>query len=212
MLITTLISAFRFASGDCKTELILGNEISNTSAMLSSVLKKKLSDEKIANIFVNSILDITDKGFSDVAAMIADDPSFVTPPKISALSEGHFTMIVIVGNLKFIENHFGVLHVGAIEELIYEKLAVVFDTTVEEFKKWKKEYEALMNRVNHPSKNTLYAMSKALFHKYHLNEYQDDYFKRMQSPNPLFIKRLDEIMENFIWDWTAFFKKYRLSA
>jgi hypothetical protein len=33
----------------------------------------------------------------------------------------------------------------------------------------------------------------------------------MQAPNPLFLKRLDEVMANFIWDWDVFFKKYKLS-
>jgi hypothetical protein len=32
----------------------------------------------------------------------------------------------------------------------------------------------------------------------------------MQAPNPLFLKRMDEIMGNFIWNWDAFFKKYRI--
>jgi hypothetical protein len=53
-------------------------------------------------------------------------------------------------------------------------------------------------------------MSKAIFHKYELYEYQDDYFKKMQAPNPLFLKRMDEIVSNFVWDWDAFFKKFRL--
>jgi hypothetical protein len=54
-------------------------------------------------------------------------------------------------------------------------------------------------------------MSKAIFHKYKLNDFQDEYFKRMQAPNPLFLKRMDEVMSNFIWNWDAFFKKYKLS-
>ena len=53
-------------------------------------------------------------------------------------------------------------------------------------------------------------MSKGIFDKYALYDYQDEYFKRMQVPNPLFLKRMDEIVENFIWDWGAFLKKYRL--
>jgi hypothetical protein len=53
-------------------------------------------------------------------------------------------------------------------------------------------------------------MSKALFYKYNLNEFQTDYYKKIQAPNPLFLKRMDDIMQNFIWDWTAFLKKYKL--
>ena len=47
--------------------------------------------------------------------------------------------------------------------------------------------------------------------KYKLNEFQDEYFRRMQAPNPLFLKRMDEVMVNFIWNWDAFFKKYKMN-
>lgn len=180
--------------------------------MLGVVMKKRLSDERIATIFVNAILDATEKGFKDAAEMIMDDPAFICTPKINPMAEGHFTMIVIVGNLKAMEQQFDVQHACAIEALICEKMAQVFEMPVAEFKKVVKEYENYMNRVNHPSKNTLYAMSKAVFHKYRLNDFQDDYFKKMQAPNPLFLKRMDDFMSNFIWDWDNFFKKYKLSA
>ena len=80
-----------------------------------------------------------------------------------------------------------------------------------DFEKLVRDYQSFITRVNHPSKNMVFGMSKAMFHKYGLNEFQDDYFKRMQAPNPLFLKRLDEVMANFIWDWDVFFKKYKLS-
>jgi len=68
----------------------------------------------------------------------------------------------------------------------------------------------MMSRINTPSKNTLYAMSKAVFFKYNLNAYQQDYFKIMQTPNPLFLKRMDEIMANFLFDWESFTDKFKV--
>ena len=38
----------------------------------------------------------------------------------------------------------------------------------------------------------VYAMSKGIFDKYMLYNFQDEYFKRMQAPNPLFLKRLHD--------------------
>ena len=61
-----------------------------------------------------------------------------------------------------------------------------------------------------PSKNIHYAMSKAVFYKYELNQYQDAYFQKMKSPNPLFLKRLDDIVEHFIWDWEDLRSKYKI--
>ena len=54
-------------------------------------------------------------------------------------------------------------------------------------------------------------MSKAVFFKYKLGQYQDDYFAQLNAPNPIFLKRMDSIMENYIWDWNSFFNKYKLS-
>ena len=53
-------------------------------------------------------------------------------------------------------------------------------------------------------------MSKAIFHKYALNDFQEEYFRNMQAPNPLFLKRMDEVISNFIWNWEAVEKKYKI--
>jgi len=72
------------------------------------------------------------------------------------------------------------------------------------------DYRAFLSRVNSPSKNTLYSMSRGIFHKYDLNDYQEDYFKSMNVPNPIFLKNMNDIMENFLWDWDAFKDKYKV--
>jgi hypothetical protein len=90
-------------------------------------------------------------------------------------------------------------------------LAPVYDFSPEEMKKALTEYMNFMTRINHPSKNTIYAMSKAVFHKYDLAPFQDEYFRKMQCPNPLFLKRMDEVMEKFLLNWDAFFKRYKMA-
>jgi hypothetical protein len=91
-----------------------------------------------------------------------------------------------------------------------KKLSPVFDLSEGQFMSVVSEYKDMMSRVNAPSKNTLYAMSKGVFHKYNLNEYQQDYFKMMQTPNPLFLKKMDEIMSNFLFNWESFNDKFKV--
>ena len=55
-----------------------------------------------------------------------------------------------------------------------------------------------------------YAISKGICGKYRLNDFQDEYFKNMKSPNPMLLKRLDEAMDNFIWNWDTFKQKYQI--
>jgi len=177
--------------------------------MFSTLYKKKLSDNQVANIFINAIFDSVDRGFSEVAALINEDPVFVKSPNIKPNASGEFGLIIIVGNLSFLESTFDAEQAAMVEVLIFQKLSKIYEMEVNDFEELIRQYQSFISRVNHPSKNWIYGMSKAIFHKYKLNEYQDEYFKRMRAPNPLFLKRMDEVVAHYIWNWDAFFKKYR---
>lgn len=178
--------------------------------MLSTIFKKKVSDEQLANVFVNGVIEVIDKGFKDVRLIMEEDPAFLSKPKLGDSSDGHFAMIVITGNISALNNSFSSKKLHTLEPLIFEKIANAFEMTRSELEKHYKDYSSFMDRVNHPSKITLYSMSKAMFYKYKLNDFQDDYFKSLDSPNPLFLKRMDGIMRNFLWNWEAFFKRYKI--
>ncbi|HLU88070.1 MAG TPA: hypothetical protein VKZ44_09970 [Taishania sp.] len=179
--------------------------------MLGALIKKKLTDNQVANIFINAIFETVENGFPEVAQLINEDVAFVSSPNIDAKNDAEFALIMIVGNLSFLESTFEPEQAGRVEEVIFEKLAGIYQMPVNDFKKLIREYQSFIQRVNHPSKNMIYGMSKAIFHKYKLNDFQDEYFKRMQAPNPLFLKRMDEVVSSFIWNWDAFFKKFRIN-
>lgn len=178
--------------------------------MLQTIFKKKLSNNQLANIFVNGVLDSIEKGFDEVKCLILEDPAFIQTPPAKEFSNGHFTMIVIVGNVSNLINYFDAQKTCELEDLICRKFSEVFDMDLKTFKSYFKDYKSYISRVNHPSKNMLYGMSKALFFKYKLNQYQDDYFKSLSTPNPLFLKRMDEVMNLFVWDWGNFQRKFKL--
>lgn len=180
--------------------------------MLGTILKRKLTDNQLANIFINAIFDSVDNGFKEVAQMVNEDVAFVSSPSIDEKNSGEFGLIVIVGNLSFLESTFEPEQAGRVEKVIFEKLAKIYGMPESQFIVMIRDYQSFIAKVNHPSKNMIYGMSKALFFKYELNDFQDEYFKRMQAPNPLFLKRMDEVMSNFLWNWDAFFKKYRLGS
>jgi hypothetical protein len=179
--------------------------------MFNTILKKKLSDNQVANIFINALFDSVDSGWEEISTMINEDPAFVSTPGVNCKNSGEFGLIVITANISLLESTFEVEQASRIEKLVFQKLSKIYGIGELEFENLVRSYQSFISRVNHPSKNMVYGMSKALFHKYNLNNFQDEYFKRMQAPNPLFLKRMDEVMGNFIWNWDAFFKKYRLS-
>ena len=178
--------------------------------MFSTLIKRRLTDNQVANIFINAIFDSVDKGFEEVALLINEDTAFSSSPNVNINNNREFGLIVIVGNLSYLESNFEAEQTERVEKIIFEKLSKLYAIDVSSFKKLIKEYQSFISRVNHPSKNWVYGMSKAIFYKYKLNEFQDEYYKRVQAPNPLFLKRMNEIMVNFIWNWDAFSKKFKL--
>ncbi|MNU59036.1 hypothetical protein D3C71_481890 [compost metagenome] len=178
--------------------------------MLGTLLKKRLSDNQLANVFLNGIFEIVDNGFVEVVDLINEDLAFVSSPSIPVDRNGEFTMIVVVANISTLETTFETIQANRIERIIFEQLGSLMGVSAIDAEAKVREYQKFMQRINHPSKNMIYAMSKAVFQKYNLNDFQDEYFKRLQSPNPLFLKRMDQVMNNFLWDWDSFFKKYKI--
>jgi hypothetical protein len=178
--------------------------------MLTIFGRKKLTTERTANLFVNTMIDTVEKGFPDVAGFINDSPEFVVCPNIDADDYGKFLMIVVTGNFSYLAAHFQDNQDKEIIRLSIEKLAPMFEMTVPQLESTVKDYKECMSRLNTPSKNTLYAMSKAVFAKYDLNDFQEEYFRSMKTPNPIFLKNLDELMRNFLWNWEAFNEKYKV--
>ena len=172
--------------------------------------KKKIKEDVLANVFVNSILDTIDDGFPEVIGIINESPEFVTSPNLLEENSDGFTFIVIAANLSFISKHLDHSISDRFIQIAVSKFSQAFDVNEEKFASVIKKYQTYLCKVNHPSKNMLYAMSKGIFGKYKLNEYQDEYFKNMKSPNPMFLKRLDEVMTNFIWNWEAFSQKHQI--
>jgi len=178
--------------------------------MLGFAVRKRIDQDKLANIFVNSLIEVVENGFQDIVEMIKDDTAFVTEPTISENARNQFLLIVTVGNIEFLRESFNAFEVDEIEDSIIEKFASIYDMEKNDFAKLLEKTNDYMCHHNFPSNNILYGMSKALFFKCDLNQHQESYFKSMNTANPLFLKRLDEIVVNFIWDWDVFLKKFKL--
>ncbi|MEM9053678.1 MAG: hypothetical protein AAGC47_16605, partial [Bacteroidota bacterium] len=88
--------------------------------------------------------------------------------------------------------------------------AELYDTDKMSLAKMVSETRSLMMRKNHPSKSVTNAMARTIFCKYDLNQYQEKYFKSLDSPNPIFIQRLKEAMGNFIWNWDMLLERFKI--
>lgn len=179
--------------------------------MLTLFAKKKITDTQLAQAFVRRFLDAVDEAWPEIAEFINESPEFVQRPNIDPTYAGPFAMIILTGNLNNLQAAMTPARGNLIRGHILEMLADTFGMEYQPFCKRAHEFRAALARVNHPSKNTISAMSKSLFWRYNLNEYQRDDYREVGLPNPQFIQRLDEIMQHFLWDWEEILKNYKVT-
>jgi hypothetical protein len=161
--------------------------------------------------FVNTTIRSIEDSFEDVIDAIKNDSELASTPSISEKEINQFIFIVFAGNLKLLERFLPASEEISLNGLITEQITVAYNSDYNTIKGLLEEYSSYISRVNHPSKNVLYGMSKAIFFKYNLGKHQEDYFAQLNSPNPIFLKRIDNIMENYLWDWNNFFNKYKIT-
>ena len=72
--------------------------------MFGTILRKKVSDDKLANVFINGLFSTIDNGFPIIADFINEDQAFVHSPGIQHNQSYEFSLVIVVGNLSFLEN------------------------------------------------------------------------------------------------------------
>lgn len=177
---------------------------------LNWIGKKRLTEEQAANAFVQTTFETVEAGWAEVAAFLNESVGFETPPHLNEQDYGRFLMIVVAGNLQFIPNHFDAGVDRLLIERILSKFNRILDLPQDEFGVKVRAYRSFMKQVNHPSKNVLRGMTRAVFYKYNLNQHQSPYFRDMNSPDPVLERELQGVMRHFLWDWDAFLDTYRV--
>lgn len=172
--------------------------------------KKKITEEKLANVFVNAALELTEEGFPAVAAEINESPEFVMSPGLAEHDSDAFGLIVLAANLMEAQRILGPGVDKRITALAISKFANATGMEAAHLEQEVRGLQSQMERLNFPSKNTVYAMGKVLFNRYDLFCFQDTYFREMKAPNPIILKRLNGLMGYFLWNWAEVNEQYRI--
>ena len=175
-------------------------------------VKKKISQKQLAYNFVHHTLNCIDQTYSDFLDAIYNDPELENHPNLDYNNPEELMFIIVSGNIKFFERILSAHEEKILIDSIIDQMANVFQTDFHLMEEKINKYSSFISRVNHPSKNILYGMSKAVFFKFKLGQYQDDYFAQLNTPNPIFLKKIDTLIENYIWDWKAVFEKIKIST
>lgn len=175
--------------------------------------RKKISEDKLANLFVNAVIALTEQGYPTIVAELQESPEFGTMPMFGPGDDELFALIVFAGNLIEAPKY---IPAGMDQRLVqhaYSKFAEVMDTSAAELEVETIALQRFMMRMNHPSKNTVYAMSKAVFHKYDLfRHHRDPYFRQNKSPNPIVLGRLNKLMAFCLWEWAELLEDLRVTS
>lgn len=178
--------------------------------MLDLFRKRKISENTVANIFVNGLMRMVEMGFPEIAATLNESPEFDQLPNVDAGDFDHFLLIALAGNLDRLEQFFPSGRDRRVAEFILEKFAVIYELDKLELARLVNTNRKLMSRLNHPSKNVCRGMTRALLSKYDLLKKQHEYFREMKAPDPILEKRLMELMPPFLWDWENFLKNNKV--
>jgi hypothetical protein len=174
--------------------------------------RKKISEEKLANAVVNAVLEITDQGYPTIVEELVDAPEFVARPVFGPGDDELFALIILAGNLLDAPKHLPAGQDRRFVSYSISKFAAAMGGSASELELEVVALQHFMERINHPSKNTVYAMSKAVFHKYDLFQFQDPYFRSMKAPNPIVLKRLNQLMAFCLWDWAEVLDGWKVTS
>lgn len=179
--------------------------------MFSTLFKKKISEQKLAEYFIHNTIQAVDNSFDAMCDVIETDSTFVSRPDMKTQGSDKLLVMVLAANIDIIPNYFESYKDRRITNSCYKVLASTFDLHEKEVQTLISNTQKFLKGVNKPSKNTLYSLSKGVFYKYSLNDCQEPYFKNMKNPNPILLKRLDEIMSRFLWDWNEITERYNIT-
>ncbi|MBK7384955.1 MAG: hypothetical protein IPI81_16705 [Flavobacteriales bacterium] len=173
--------------------------------------RKRITEDKLANVFVNTMLEMCAEGFPVVLAEVNEAPEFELSPGIRDGDDDHFLMIVLAANLMEMERTMGAGVDKRIFSLSVSKFSQAINRNCTDVELEVRALQSRMERLNFPSKNPVYAMGRAIFQEYDLFCYQDSYYREMRAPQPIVLKRLNGLMGYFLWNWPEVNEQYRIA-
>ncbi len=175
--------------------------------------KKKLKEQHVANVFVSTINELAEDSFPTLAEFLNEAPELETSPSIKSNQLEWFLYIVFSANLYNLKFHLETdqlnrMRILVIDQFIESLEGRDHDQTLEQIN----NYEDFIAGLDRTNGDLTKSIATAIFNKYGLNNCQVDHFQKINMPNPIIIKSIEEATANFIWNWTDFLEKYKMVA
>jgi Glu-tRNA(Gln) amidotransferase subunit E-like FAD-binding protein len=175
--------------------------------------KKRLKEQHVAKVFVGTLNELAENSFPTLAEFLNEVPELMQNPKIKGNQMEWFLYIVFSANLHNLKNHFDSnqlnrMRILVIDEFIESLEDREHDLTLEQINNYEEYISGLDRRLNDLPKS----MATAIFNKYGLNSCQVDHFQRMNTPNPIIIKSIEDAVQNYVWNWSELLEKFKMVA
>lgn len=175
--------------------------------------KKRLKEQHVAKVFVSTINELAEESFPTLAEFLNEVPELCENPKIKPNEIEWFLYIVFSANLHNLGKYFEVnqlnrMRIMIIDEFIESLEGRDHDLTLEQINMYEDYISDLENENNDLAKS----IATAIFTKYGLNQCQMEHFQKMNTPNPIIIKAIEDATKNYIWNWNDLLEKYKMVA
>jgi Glu-tRNA(Gln) amidotransferase subunit E-like FAD-binding protein len=175
--------------------------------------KKRLKEQHVARVFVGTLNELAEKTFSTLSGFLNEVPELMESPKIKPNQIEWFLYIIFSTNLHNLRNYFesnqlNRMRILVIDEFIESLEGREHDLTLEQINNYEEYIVSLDNIIDDLPKS----MATAIFNKYGINDCQLDHFRKINTPNPIIIKSIEEATKNYIWNWQDFLEKYKMVA
>jgi Glu-tRNA(Gln) amidotransferase subunit E-like FAD-binding protein len=175
--------------------------------------KKRLKEHHVAKVLVGTINELAEESFPTLAAFLNEVPELKENPKINSSQIEWFLYIVFSANLYNLKFHFesnqlNRLRILVIDEFIASLEDREHDLTLEQINNYEEYITGIDNKVEDLPKT----IATVVFNKFGINNYQVDHFQKINTPNPIIIKSIEDATKNYIWNWAELLEKYKMVA
>jgi hypothetical protein len=178
--------------------------------MLGLFGKKKVKATELVPTYVAAIYDVIENGFPEIAGYINEEKEFDKSPNLSDKEHEWFLFIIYAGNMINLENHFEKQQATALSSMISKEVIRFLKKDPEVTDSILYDYEVFLRNLLSQTKSINKSLSLAIFHKYDLNKYQKEHFQKLNTPSPIVMKELNEMVDFFMWNWEDYLAKYKV--
>lgn len=174
--------------------------------------KEKVSVDKLAKLYANTLFEVVDQGFSEIIGFVNDNRKFEESPDLQKEDVKWFLMVIFAANNHRLAEFFSDTVVDKMHEACTQEVIKILGEEEEIIRDMIVDYEAFFAEQLSESSRLEKAMARSIFIKYNLNDYQGKLLKNQNEPNPVFLQELTNLLSHFVWNWDDYLAKYKVQS